>query len=190
MECGKLWVSQTRFRQRITVNPNLFRGSLEMWADLDRQYAKRFGKVRRGPYGWTYPTIKSDDGQPIKRPTFKDLMEDVDPNSPFSQIYYGVSTSKTHGEMVWNPLMVFPDAREFRFHSFSGEGIGLVLNLTLPLYEEVIDNTESRCRVSQHGLVRSVARAIVEDLRDSITQITASNPDAYLSAPNRQRGVV
>ena len=35
-------------------------------------------------------------------------MDSVDDDSDFAETYYDVATTKTHGEMIWNPLMVNP----------------------------------------------------------------------------------
>ena len=113
---------------------------LPMWVETQQHFQSKFGELRGGDYGWACPLIKLENGDPKQRPTFRDLMEDVDVDSAFSRLYYDVSTSKTHGELIWNPLMVFPDAREFSFDSFGVEGIGLVLDLMIPMFKEILRN--------------------------------------------------
>ena len=59
-------------------------------------------------------------------------MDLVDRGSSFSQVYYEVSTSKSHAEMILNPLMVGPEGRGTHLDSFSVGHIGLVMDLMLP----------------------------------------------------------
>ena len=153
---------------------------LEMWEDLDQSYQKKFGDADKGDYGWACGLVVAKNGMPKSRPTFQDLRDLVDRDSIFSQLYYDVSTSKSHGEMIWNPLMVYPDAREFRFHSFSAEGTGLVLSLMLPLFTEILENTQSTCTTSEHSTVTSVIRLILKELQESVDVTRASDSQLYL----------
>ena len=92
------------------------------------------------------------------QPSFRQLMGKVDPDSPFSQIYYDVSTSKTHGQFVWSPLMVRPEGRGTHVDSFNVGNIGLVLDLMLPPFEEILDNTATTCTVREHVTVMSIVK--------------------------------
>ena len=75
--------------------------------------------------------------------------------------------------------MIRPDAREFRFHSFHPENTGLVMDLMLPMYEEVIENKASSCITSRHTLVMAVVKAILEDARNATQAEIALNPNLY-----------
>ena len=114
------------------------------------------------------------------QPTFKSLMDAVDRNSAFSRIYYKVSTSKTHGQFVWSPLMVRPEGRGTHLDSFNVGSIGLVLDLMLPLFEEVIENTSPSCNNREHAVVMSIVRSITANIRESVAEVKASNPDMHL----------
>ena len=99
-----------------------------MWTQAERFYEGRFQKQGKGDYGWAYPLVKSRIGKPILKPTFKHLMDAVDAHSPFSQVYYDVSTSKTHGQFIWSPLMVRPEGRGTHLDAFNVGHTGLVLD--------------------------------------------------------------
>ena len=107
-------------------------------------------------------------------------MDKVDENSAFSQIYYDVSTSKTHGEFLWSPLMVRPEGRGTHLDSFNVGHIGLVLDLMLPLFKEVIENTAPSCTLRQHGVVMAIMGAIFMDIGQCVARIKASNPEMHL----------
>ena len=66
--------------------------------------------------------------------------------------------------------MIRPDARQFSFHPFNAENTGLVIDLMLPMYEEVIGNTAPSCVTSSHTLVMSVVKAALQvaGRRDSL----------------------
>lgn len=150
-----------------------------MWVEAERYYDARFQKDGRGDYGWAYPLVKSKNGQPKLRPTFRDLMDIVDKDSAFSEIYYDVSTSKTHGEFLWSPLMVRAEGRGTHVDSFNVGDIGLVLDLMLPLFEEILENTGPSCTVGRHGVVMSIIRVIFKDIRESVAAVKESNPEMH-----------
>ena len=152
-----------------------------MWIETDQEYESRFQNLEvKGDYGWACPLVKLENGKPNSRPTFHDLMKDVDVDSAFGKAYYDMSTSKTHGELIWNPVMVFPYTRRFRFDSFTGETIGLVIDLMLPLFEGILENTAPSCTSPEHAVVIPIVKAIIEDVRKSVAEIRASNPQWYI----------
>ena len=151
-----------------------------MWIEAERFYKGRFQKEGKGDYGWVYPLVKSKNGKPIMQPTFRQLMDEVDADSPFSQVYYDVSTSKTHGQFVWSPLMVRPEGRGTHVDSFNVGHIGLVLDLMLPMFEEILGNTTHTCTVREHATVMSIVKAIQKDIGESVVAIKASNPCMHL----------
>ena len=154
--------------------------SNNMWVEAERYYEARFKKQGKGDYGWAYPLVKSKKGTPISKPTFQDLMDAVDSGSAFSCVYYDVSTSKTHGQFIWSPLMVRPEGRGTHLDSFSVGNVGLVLDLMVPLFEEVLENTIQSCNKREHALVMSIVRAITTDIRESVAKVKTSNPDMHL----------
>ena len=155
--------------------------STNMWIKSERQFANRFpDKTGKGDYGWVYPLLKSKKDIPIKKPTFRLLINCVDNDSKFSEIYYQVATSKTHGRFIWKPLMVRPRGRGTTVDPFNVGGIGLVLDLTLPVFEEILENTAQTCATPKHGIVWDIVRSIFKDVRDSVSEIKASDPSAHL----------
>ena len=151
----------------------------DMWIETEQHFQDKIHPEAQGDYAWVYPLVEEANGEPKSRPTFRDLRRAVDENSTFSIFYYDVSAEKIHGKFIWNPLMVQPDAREFQFHPFNDENTGLVLDLMLPMYEEVIENTGSTCLTSSHALVRLVVKAVFEDIRNAVRAAIASNPEWY-----------
>ena len=155
--------------------------STNMWVESERQFASRFpDKTGKGDYGWVYPILKDKKNTSIKRPNFRNLINCVDKDSKFSEVYYQVATSKTHGSFVWNPLMVRPGGRGTTVDPFNVGGIGLVLDLTLPVFEEILENTAQTCTTPEHGIVRDIVRSIFKDVSDSVTEIKASDPSMHL----------
>lgn len=150
-----------------------------MWIEAERYYENRFEKKSKSDYGWAYPLVKFK-GRPKTKPSFRDLMNEVDTDSPFARVYYDVSTSKTHGELIWNPLMVRPEGRGTHLDAFNVGNIGLVMDLMLPLFEETFENTASSCTVPEHAAVTGVVKAIVEDIRVSVAAVKASDPSMHL----------
>ena len=151
------------------------------WIKAEQFYASRYEKKGKGDYGWTYPIIMTTGGKPKKRPTFRDLMDEVDSGSYFSRIYYEVSTSKSHGEFIWGLMTGPAKSGAISVDSFSVGNIGLVMDLMLPLFEEILDNTTSSCTKSEHALVMDIVRDIIGNVRDSVASIKASDPRMHRS---------
>ena len=163
-----------------------------MWIETEEHYKDKIQPNAKGDYAWAYPLVKDGNGNAKVRPTFFDLRKAVDNESAFSTFYYDVAAEKTHGKFVWNPLMIQPEARCVRFESFSDENTGLVLDLMLPMYEEMIENTASTCITPSHALVMSVVKAVLKDIRNAVRAAIASNPERYghfqqLSRPGSSR---
>ena len=154
--------------------------ALRMWTDYDEELKARFGPPGNSNYWWCVPLVKKQNGDPKQRPTFRDLMGNVNDDSAFAKLYFDVATSKVHGEFIWNSLMVYPDARAFRIHSLSVESSPLVIELMLPLHSEIIANPVSSCTVPEHSTVMSIVRATTEDIREAVAVIQASDPELYL----------
>ena len=157
--------------------------STNMWAAARPDYGPRFYPQGKGQYGWSFPFVKTKSGSPNKKPTFRDLMDLVDRGSSFSQVYYEVSTSKSHAEMILNPLMVGPEGRGTHLDSFSVGHIGLVMDLMLPLYEDILENAARSCSVPDHGVVMSFVSEAFRDIKEMVDAVRATDPDMHLGAP-------
>lgn len=152
-----------------------------MWIESERQFESRFpDKTGKGDYGWVYPLLKNKRGDSIKKPDFRLLIDQVDKGSEFSEIYYNVATSKTHGRFIWNPLMVRPEGRGVTFDPFSVGGIGLVLDLMMPVFEELLENTAQTCTTPEHRIVRDIVRALFKNVNGSIADIKEADPSMHL----------
>ena len=142
-----------------------------MWIKSERQYEARYEKQGKGSYGWVYPLIKNKKGEPVIRPTFRQIINEVDKRSRFSEIYYDVSTAKSHGQFVWNPLMVRPQGRGTRIDPFSVGDVALVMELMMPLFEEILENTAESCSKPEHSVVMDIVKAAIADINNSIAEI-------------------
>ena len=146
------------------------------WIEAERQYKARYGKQEgKGNYGWAYPLIKNKN----KTPMLQQIIEKVDKGSKFSELYYRVSTAKSHGQFLWNPLMVGPAGRGTYIDAFSVGDIALVMELMMPLFEEVLENTAESCGKSEHSVVMSIVRAAIADINNSIAEIKTSDPEMH-----------
>ena len=150
-----------------------------MWVEYEKKYAGRYSTMGKGDYGWAYPHIKKQNGSPSRRPGFGQLMKTVDQGSIYSGMYYEVFASKSHGEFIWNPLMVRPEGRGTYIDSFSVGGIGLILDLTMPLVREILENTTGSCGNTDHRAVMGVVTALVSRINDSIAEIKSSDPEMH-----------
>ena len=150
-----------------------------MWVEYDRMHEKRYSTKGEGDYGWAYPHIKKPDGLPSRRPGFGQLMKTVDQGSIYSGIYYEVFASKGHGEFIWNPLMIRAEGRGTDIDSFSMGSLGLILDLMMPLFQEIIGNTKGSCARSDHSTVMEVVAEVISDINKSIETIRSSNPEMH-----------
>ena len=105
------------------------------WSSADEYYGDRFPREGKGDYGWTYPNVLSENGKPKRRPTFRDLMNEVDGTSPFHSIYYEVSSSSVHGEFILGGTLGRPSASgAIDIDSFSTGGIDSILGVLIPMF--------------------------------------------------------
>lgn len=152
-----------------------------MWIESERHFESRFpDKTGKGDYGWVYPLLKNKRGDSIRKPDFRLLIDQVDKGSKCSEIYYNVATSKTHGNFIWNPLMVGPGGRGVSSDPFSVGGIGLVLDLMMPVFEELLENTAQTCTTPEHRIVSDIVRAIIKIVNGSIADIKKADPSMHL----------
>ena len=148
-----------------------------MWIEAERQYETRFGKREgKGNYGWIYPLIRNKKDAPV---TFWQIINKVDKGSKFSKIYYRVSTAKSHGQFVWSPLMVRSEGRGTHIDPFSVGNIALVMDLMMPLFEEILENTAESCGEPEHSVVMGIVKAAISDINNSIAEVKASDPEMH-----------
>ncbi len=150
------------------------------WAQIEKLYGARYKKQGKGSYGWVYPLIKNKKGVPVIKPAFGQIIDEVDKGSRFSEIYYDVSTAKSHGQFVWDTLMVAPiKGMSTRIEPFSVGLIALAMELVMPLFEEILENTAESCSKPEHSVVMGIVKAAIADINNSIAEIKASNPDLH-----------
>lgn len=139
----------------------------------------RYTKQGKGEYGWAYPLIERKDGTLEDRPAFQQIMNTVDRGSKFSEKYYYVSTAKSHGQFVWNPLMVRPEGRGTHVDPFSVGNIALVIELMMPLFKEILENTAQSCGKPEHSVMMGIIKVVIEDIKSSVEKIRVSNPEMH-----------
>ena len=151
------------------------------WTQMERWYEARYGKQEgKGKYRWAYPLIKNKKGRLVIQPAFGQIIDEVDKGSRFSEIYYDVSAAKSHGQFVWNPLMVSPTkGRETPIDPFSTRDIALVMELMMPLFEEILENTAQSCSKPEHSVVMGIVKAAIADINNSIAEVKASDPGMH-----------
>ena len=150
------------------------------WKQAERKYKAHYGKqVGKGDYGWAYPLIEKRDGMPERRPTFRQIMDKVDKGSEFSERYYRVSTAKSHGQFLWSPLMVRSEGRGTHIDPFSVGDIALIMELMMPLFEEILENTAESCGKPEHSVVMGIVKAAIADINNSVAEIKASDPEMH-----------
>ena len=158
--------------------------STNMWETARPNYGSRFHPDGKGQYDWAFPFVKNPkSGSPKKKPIFRDLMDLVDGGSSFSKVYYDVSTSKNHAEMILNAIMVRPEGRGTQVDSFSVGNIGLVMDLMLPLYEDILENAARSCSVPDHAVVMSFVETAFRDIEEMVDAVRATDPDRHLGVP-------
>ncbi len=151
-----------------------------MWIETEKYYKTHHGKQEgKGDYGWAYPLIKNKRGVPVVKPAFGQIIDKVDKGSKFSEIYYDVSTSKGHGQFLWNPLMVRPEGRGTQPDPFSVGNIALVMELMMPLFEEILENTAESCSKPEHSVVMGIVKASIADINNSVAEIKVSDPEMH-----------
>ena len=153
--------------------------STNMWVEYQNMHAGHRSALGEGDYGWAYPHIKKQDGSPSRRPGFGQLMKTVDQGSIYSGTYYGVFASKSHGEFIWSPLMVRPEGRGTHIDSFSVGDIGLILDLMMPLFREILENTTGSCSKPDHTAVWGVVTEFLSEISDSIERVKSSHPEMH-----------
>ena len=142
------------------------------WAKAEKFFASRHQKVGKGNYGWAYPHILSRKSKPNMQPTFRHLMDEVDGESAFYKSYYEVSSSKAHGEFIWGTSLAGAAGVGYvGLDSYSTGGIAIVLELMLPLFEDILKNTASSCSLPKQVLVMDVATATIKGVDDSVKGI-------------------
>ena len=150
-----------------------------MWIEAERHYKARYKKQGKGSYGWVYPLVKNKKGVPVVKPALGQIIDEVDKGSRFSEIYYDVSTAKSHGQFVWNSLMVRPAGRGTDIDPFSVGDIALVMELMMPLFEEILENTAESCGKPEHSVMMGIVKAVIADINASVAEIKSSNPEMH-----------
>ena len=149
------------------------------WEKADQYFGSRFRKDGDGDYGWAYPNVVSKKGQPIKRPTFRHLMEDVGVGAQSHIMSYEVPSSDVHGEFLFGGFIDRPaEVGSISVYSFSTAWIDSILDVMVPLFGHILENTANSCSIPKQTMVMDAAKAIGEDISQSVTQIKGTTQRA------------
>ena len=138
-----------------------------------RQYfSRRFRRDGKGDYGWAYPKIVSKNGKREKRLTLRHLMDDVGIGVQSQGMFHEVSSSDVHGEFLLGGFIDRPtEVGAISVYSFSTAWIDSILDVMVPLFGRILENTAISCSMPKQTMVMDVAKAICEDISQWVTQI-------------------
>ena len=146
------------------------------WENADQYYTDRFPtEDGKGDYGWAFPHITSKGGQPKVKPTFRDLMEDVDTGSLPNNRLYEISSSNLHGEFIHGGFIDRPlGVGVIKIDSFSTSGIDSIIDGMVPLLAGIMENAALSCVAPKRKLVMNVAKVAAEDIGNLVVSVRAA----------------
>ena len=98
-------------------------------------------KEAKGDYAWAYPLVKGKGGKPNPQPTFRHLVDMVDPGSIYAEVYYRTSSAQEHGQLLWShPITAVVNSMSIGYDPYSTGDVVRMLELTLPVYRETVSN--------------------------------------------------
>ena len=160
------------YYQRFASNADAENLSETSWAKADQFFGSRFRRDGKGDYGWAYPKIVSKNGKPEKRPTLRHLMEDVGVGARSHRMFYELSSSDVHGELLHGGFIDRPPGvGSISVDFFSTAGVDSILDVMVPMFGHILENTARSCSIPEQTLIMDVAKAICEDIAQLVTQI-------------------
>ena len=164
-------------------------GELDPWyadhkTEVDLYWEKAIDSVRefrrrkaQGDYAWAYPLITTKKGEPKVRPTFGDLIQLVDKDSICSKVYYRTTSAQGHGQLLWLPPITRPaSSMSVSYDPYSTGDIARVLELTLPIYREIVSNAGSLGEGEFHRCMMKVASSAFVDVEGSVQAVKSKVP--------------
>ena len=145
------------------------------WEKADGNFKSRFRMEGKGDYAWAYPNVVSKDGKPVKKPTLRQLMDDVGIGTDSHRMSYEVSTSDVHGEFLFGGFIDHPpEVGSISVYSFSTAWIDSILEEMVPMFGHILENSANSCSIPKQITVWHVAKAICSDVSQSVTPIKGS----------------
>ena len=80
-------------------------------------------------------------------------------------------------ESAGNPRVLAERRRRGKAHR-----LGLVMDLMLPLYEDILENATYSCSVPDHGVIMSFVRTALRHIKDIVEAVRATDPNMHLGA--------
>ena len=161
--------------------------SADRKAEVDRYWENAIDGVRvhrqegaKGDYAWAYPLVRNRNGMPNRQPRLSDLMNLVDANSIAAKVYYRTSSSQGHGQLLWSPPVTsVVGVMSISYDPFSTGNIARMLELTLPVYREIVANAGLSCEDPVHRCLMAIADSACEEVERS-AQVVKSRVPASL----------
>ena len=160
------------YYRRFASNADVESPSETSWEKADQYFGSRFRKDGDGDYGWAFPNVVSRKGKPIKRPTLRHLMEDVGDGAQSHRMFYEVSSSDVHGELLHGGFIDHPPGvGAISVDYFSTAWVDSVLDVMVPMFGHIVENAANSCSIPEQTLIMDVAKAICGDISRLVTQI-------------------
>ena len=152
--------------------------------EVDRYWEDAIDGVRvyrqekaEGDYAWAYPLVRNKQGMPKLRPTLRDLIELVDKDSIFSKVYYRTSSAQEHGQLLWSPPVTsVVGVMSISYDPFSTGNIARMLELTLPVYREIVSNAGSSCKDPVHRCLMAILDLAFDEVETSVKVVKSRVP--------------
>ena len=152
--------------------------------EVDRYWEDAIDGVRvyrqekaEGDYAWAYPLVRNKQGMPKLRPTLRDLIELVDKDSIFSKVYYRRSSAQEHGQLLWSPPVTsVVGVMSISYDPFSTGNIARMLELTLPVYREIVSNAGSSCKDPVHRCLMAILDLAFDEVETSVKVVKSRVP--------------
>ena len=131
----------------------------------------------KGQYAWAYPLVKGKREKPNPQPTLRHLMDMVDKGSPYADVYYSTSSAQEHGQLLWSPTVTsVVRVMSVSYDPYSTGDIARMLELTLPVYREIISNAGLSREDMIHRCLMEIANLAFDELEGSVQAVKATVP--------------
>ena len=155
--------------------------------EVDRYWEGAIDRVRvyrrekaKGQYAWAYPLVLRKNGTPKVQPSLRDLIDLVDKGSLYAEVYYRTSSAQEHGQLLWSPPVTsVVSGISHSYDPYSTGNIGRMLELTLPVYHEIVGNAGVSSQDSVHRCLLEIIELAFGEIDRSVLAVMARVP-AYL----------
>ena len=152
--------------------------------DVDRYWEDAIDGVRvhrrkeaKGEYAWAYPLVRRKDGLPNVQPSLRDLINLVDEGSLFAEVYYRTSSAQEHGQLLWSPPVTSViGVMSISYDPFSTGNVARMLEMTLPVYREIVCNAGALSEDSVHRSLMAIVDLAFREVDRSVQAVKSSVP--------------